>query len=92
MDSLVFFTLKIKKMKITDTQIAEIAKNNGISYAALKAFIEVESGGIGFAKDTGKIILQFEPAWFRRKEPFAPTGVWSINKVDRQSKEGKHTG
>lgn len=75
------------KSRITDKQISEIAKNNGIEYAMLKAFIEVESGGIGFAKDTGKIIIQFEPAWFRRKEPFAPSGLWSVNKVERQSKE-----
>lgn len=74
-------------MKITNEQIKEIAKNNGIEYAALKAFIEVESGGIGFATDTNKIIIQFEPAWFKKKAPFSPSGKWSVNTVDRQSKE-----
>ncbi len=73
--------------RITNQQIKEIAAANGIEYAALKAFIEVESGGIGFAKDTGKIIIQFEPAWFRRKAPYAPSGLWSVNKVERQSNE-----
>lgn len=68
-------------------QILELARNNDIEYAALKAFIEVESGGKGFNEKTGKIIIQFEPRWFRRFEPFAPSGAWSINKVDVQSKE-----
>src|SRR3546814_2314253 len=74
-------------MKITNTQIAEIAKSNDIEYAALKAFIRVESGGSGFDKNTGKIIIQFEPVWFRRQEPYAPSGKWSVNKVEVQSKE-----
>lgn len=73
--------------KITDQQIREVAKNNSIEYAALKAFIEVETGGIGFAKDTGKIIIQFEPVWFKRKAPYAPSGKWSLNKVEKQSAE-----
>lgn len=72
--------------KITDQQIKEIAENNGIEYAALKAFIQVETGGIGFNVD-GKIIIQFEPHWFKRKAPYAPTGLWSVNKVDRQTAE-----
>lgn len=73
--------------RITDLQIREIAKNNGIEYASLRAFIAVESGGKGFDSTTGKIIIQFEPVWFRRKAPYAPSGKWSLNKVDIQSKE-----
>lgn len=73
-------------MKITDQQIAEIAKNNGLTFAILKAFIDVESGGNGFNTD-GKIIIQFEPVWFKRKVSFAPSGKWSINKVENQRKE-----
>ena len=72
---------------ITDNLLTEIAKANGLTFAQLRAFIEVESGGIGFDRKTGKIIIQFEPVWFRRNEPFAPSGAWSINKVDVQSKE-----
>jgi hypothetical protein len=53
----------------------------------LEAFIEVESGGKGFDSKTGKILIQFEPAWFKRKVPYAPSGKWSVNKVDVQSKE-----
>lgn len=60
--------------------------NTSIDKNVLKAFIEVESGGKGFT-DSGKLIIQFEPAWFRKKAPFAPTGLWSVNKVDIQSKE-----
>lgn len=58
-----------------------------ISKAALLAFIEVETGGEGFDKKTGKILIQFEPSWFRKKVPYAPSGAWSVNKVDVQSKE-----
>lgn len=73
--------------KITHEQIKEIAKNFGIKPAMFMAFIEVESGGKGFDEKTGKIIIQFEPHWFRKKAPYAPSGVWSVNKVDVQSKE-----
>ena len=59
-----------------------------IESAAVMAFIEVETGGKGF-NDDGKIIIQFEPAWFKRKAPYAPSGVWSLNKVERQSEEWK---
>lgn len=72
---------------INETLLKEIAKANGIESSALKAFIQVETGGIGFAKDTGKLIIQFEPGWFKRKAPYAPSGAWSVNKVDRQSQE-----
>lgn len=58
-----------------------------IEYASLMAFISVESGGRGFAKDTGKLIIQFEPHWFMRKSPYTPSGAWSINKIEKQSKE-----
>ena len=73
-------------MKITNQQILEIAKNNGMEYAILKAFIEVESGGRGFNTD-GKIIIQFEPKWFKDLAPYAPSGKWSLNKVEKQSQE-----
>lgn len=59
----------------------------GVEPEALRAFIDVESSGLGFDPATGKIIIQFEPVWFRRHEPFAPSGAWSINKVERQAKE-----
>lgn len=73
-------------MKLNNSQIIDLAKKYGISYASLKAVIEVESGGIGFASD-GKIIIQFEPSWFKRKSPYTPSGKWSQNRVERQSQE-----
>ncbi|WP_449435041.1 N-acetylmuramidase domain-containing protein [Pedobacter steynii] len=31
--------------------------------------------------------MQFEPTWFKRKAPYSPSGAWSVNGVERQSKE-----
>lgn len=67
--------------------VKDIAKDFNIEAASLAAFIEVESGGQGFNSSTGKILIQFEPHWFKRKVPYAPSGAWSVNKVDVQSKE-----
>lgn len=58
-----------------------------IPFAALMAFIRVESGGKGFDSSTGKILIQFEPSHFKKCEPYAPSGAWSVNRVDVQSKE-----
>ena len=58
-----------------------------LDWVSIVAFISVETGGLGFDRKTGKIIIQFEPSWFRKKAPFAPSGLWSVNKVDVQSKE-----
>lgn len=70
-----------------DKQIIDIAKKQRtIEPAALLAFIEVETGGRGFADD-GRLIIQFEPSWFRKKAPFAPSGKWSLNGVEKQSAE-----
>ena len=74
-------------MKIAIDDIKLIAKNFGIEPAMFLAFIEVESGGKGFDDLTGKILIQFEPSWFRKKVAYAPSGAWSVNKVDVQSKE-----
>lgn len=70
-----------------ESRIIQLARNSGKDPAALLAFIDVETGGRGFDPVMGKIIIQFEPAWFRKKEPFAPSGKWSLNKVDVQLKE-----
>lgn len=72
---------------LTKEQIRALAKKHGYEFSALNAVVQVESGGIGFAKDTGKIIIQFEPHWFKRKAPKAPLGNWSKNGVEVQSKE-----
>lgn len=72
---------------ITKEEIFIISKEFNIPISAVQAVKQVESGGIGFATDTGKIIIQFEPSWFKRKAPFTPSGKWSLNGVDRQSQE-----
>lgn len=74
-------------MKINDQQIEDLAKEFKLPASRIHAIKDVESGGKGFDEKTGKILIQFEPAWFRKKEPYAPSGSWSINKVDVQSKE-----
>ena len=71
-------TLVRKAIELTGTKI---------EYAALMAFIQVESGGRGFCPTSGKLMIQFEPHWFRKKAPYTPSGKWSLNGVDRQSKE-----
>ena len=73
-------------IKITEDHIKWLAAQYGYDYPAVKAIIEVESGGIGFAPD-GKLIIQFEPVWFKRKTHYAPSGLWSVNGIERQSKE-----
>jgi len=65
--------------------ILAAVKDTGIEPEALEAFISVESSGKGFID--GKLIIQFEPAYFRKRQPFAPSGKWSVNKVERQSAE-----
>jgi hypothetical protein len=67
--------------------VKKIAQEFNIEFAALMAFIEVESGGRGFDPASGKIMIQFEPAWFKRKVPNAPAGIWSQNRVERQERE-----
>lgn len=74
--------------KLLNVQVADLAKANGYTYNNLMAVIKVESGGIGFAAD-GKLIIQFEPSWFKRKSPYTPSGLWSQNGVERQSAEWK---
>ena len=60
---------------------------SAIEPAMLLAFIATESGGKGFDSKTNKLMIQFEPIWFKRRQPYAPSGEWSVNKVDVQSKE-----
>lgn len=68
------------------SHIKTISAQFDLEPAAIAAFIAVETGGRAYGPG-GKIIIQFEPVWFRRKQPYAPSGKWSVNKVDVQSKE-----
>lgn len=71
---------------ILSNQSLMMCDDRNIEPNVLKAFIAVESGGRGFAEN-GKLIIQFEPAWFKRKAPYAPSGKWSLNKIERQAAE-----
>lgn len=82
-------------MKLTVNEISEIACSIGVDYASLMAFISVESGGLGFSADTGKITIQFEPAWFkkyvknRNSKDAAKWAIIDANKVEGQATEWK---
>jgi len=52
-------------MKLTKNEVEQIAQTINTDYASLMAFITVGSGGTGFNTDR-KIIIQFEPAWFKK--------------------------
>ena len=67
--------------------IKETANEFDIEWQMAAAFVTVESPGHGFDSTTGKILIQFEPAWFRKNEPYAPSGAWSVNGVERQKQE-----
>lgn len=60
-----------------------------IPKAALLAFIATETGGVGFDPNTGKVMIQFEPAWFRKLAAKPRADTWSRNKVSVQSEEWK---
>lgn len=72
---------------ISELEFSELAKEFGLTEAKIKTVDSVESGGKGFDDVTSKIIIQFEPTWFKRKSPYTPSGKWSLNKVEVQSKE-----
>lgn len=74
-------------MNVKKEELMGLAESIGIEYAALMAFISVESGGKGFINN--RIVIQFEPSWFKKKAPFAPSGLWSLNKVENQINEYK---
>lgn len=78
--------IKTKPIYSTVEKAIEETKS-AIPFAALMAFIQVESGGKGFDSATGKLLIQFEPHYFKKREPYAPSGAWSVNRVDVQSKE-----
>lgn len=78
---------------LTTAQITDLAQKNKYEYAALKAVINVESSGHGFSLVTGRIVIQFEPSWFKRKysEWKAATAghIWHNNGVSDQLTEWK---
>jgi hypothetical protein len=73
--------------KITIEELKNLSVLFKIPLPKLQAFREVESGMLGFDPKTGKIIIQFEPHWFKRKAPKAEADIWSTNKVEGQVNE-----
>lgn len=71
---------------ITAKEYNVLAKEFGITTSKVASIDSTESSGQGFDPKTGKIIIQFEPNYFKRISKFF-TGLWSLNKVDVQSKE-----
>lgn len=71
---------------ITENQYKNLAKEFGISISKVKAIDFVESNGMGFDPKTGKIVIQFEPHYFKRISRLF-FGIWASNKVEVQSKE-----
>jgi len=63
----------------------------GYEYAAVKAIIEVESNQTGFSEKTDRIVIQFEPAWFKRFktdwQKDTANKTWQANKVGNQTAE-----
>jgi hypothetical protein len=76
---------------LTNSQIYDLATQFGLEYKSVKAIIQVESGQHGFSEKTGRIIIQFEPSWFKRentdwKQDTKHT-VWQSNQVGDQTAE-----
>lgn len=80
--------------KLTRSQTEELAKKNGYEFAMLQSIINVESGGHGFDPKTGKIIIQFEKSWFKRKKADwlkdTKNTVWQSDQVGNQVSEWKY--
>jgi hypothetical protein len=73
--------------KITEDEYKKLSIEFDLTLAAIKTVVVVESGQKGFDEATGKLIIQFEPAWFKRNAPYTPSGKWSLNKVEKQARE-----
>lgn len=71
---------------VTNKEFEDLSKVFSIGVSSIKAISEVEGSGSGFDKNTGKIKIQFEPHWFKKLSKLF-SGIWSLNKVDVQSKE-----
>ena len=80
-------------MNLTKQQIRDVAKTIKVSFAAFMAFIEVESSGKGFSDLTGKLVIQFEPSYFKKTfadwKKATKDSVWLNNGVGNQTLEWK---
>ena len=78
---------------LTLTQIHDLAITNQYEFASLNSVIRVESSGHGFSPVTGRIIIQFEPSWFKREyhewQSHTAGHTWVNNGVGNQTEEWK---
>lgn len=49
--------------------IRELARVNKLPFDVLMAIVKVETPGYGFDSKTGKLLIQFEPSWFKKQAP-----------------------
>lgn len=79
--------------KLNDIRIFHMAQDFGYSWAMVKSIADVEGQGYGFDPATGKILIQFEPGWFKRQchewREHAQGHTWINNKVENQREEWK---
>lgn len=78
-------------LKLDKKDIQLLACEFGLKEASINTVVAVESGGQGFDRITGKIIIQFEPTWFKRKktdwQKDTVNVFWQPNGVENQYKE-----
>lgn len=76
---------------LTSSQIILLANDSGYEPSALNSVIKTESSGHGFSDKTGRIIIQFEKSWFKRKysdwSKHSVGHTWINNGVSDQSNE-----
>jgi len=74
---------------ISNTDYEDLSKKYLIPVSLIRTIVAVESAGHGFDPITKKIIIQFEPSWFKRLwvKWKNNIGLWSQNKVENQIKE-----
>lgn len=76
---------------LTGAQVIYLANANGYQPSSLNAVLSVESSGHGFSTVTNRIIIQFEPAWFKREYALwaehANGSVWLNNGIGNQTEE-----
>lgn len=77
-------------MAISSQEIIQLSNNYDLDPNIVNAIMLVESSGKGFDPKTGKIMIQFEPHWFKKLAKNPPEGqIWRNNKVEPQSGEWK---
>lgn len=52
--------------KLTTSQITEAAEQAGYDPTVVRALLQVETGGSGYDRKTGYLLIQFEPRWFKK--------------------------